>query len=70
MVYTIVETAIANDLHPYEYLKYLIETLSQYKQTPEKLEEVMPWSDQLPDHVRVVYRQGEITKPQKGQDQS
>lgn len=70
VVYSIVETAIANDLHPYEYLKYLIETLSQHKQTPEKLEEVMPWSDKLPDHVRVVYRQGEITKHQKGQEQS
>ena len=57
MIYSIVETAIANDLHPYEYLKYLIEELSQHKQTPEKLEEVMPWSDKLPEHVRVVYRQ-------------
>lgn len=59
VIYSIVETALANDLHPYEYLKYLIEALSQHKQTPEKLEEVMPWSDQLPDHVRVVYRQNE-----------
>lgn len=57
VIYSIVETAIANDLHPYEYLKYLIEELSQHKQTPEKLEEVMPWSDKLPEHVRVVYRQ-------------
>ncbi len=70
VIYSIVETAIANDLHPYEYLKYLIETLSQHKQTPEKLEQVMPWSDILPDHVRVVYRQGEIAIPRKAQEQS
>lgn len=57
IIYSIVETAIANDLHPYEYLKYLIDELSQHKQTSEKLAEVLPWSDRLPDHVKVVYRQ-------------
>lgn len=57
VIYSIVETALANDLHPYEYLKYLIDELSQHKQTPEKLAEVLPWSDKIPDHVKVVYRQ-------------
>ena len=70
VIYSIVETAIANDLHPYEYLKYLIEILSQHKQTPEKLAEVMPWSSKLPDHVRVVYRQEEISIPTKSQERS
>ena len=57
IIFSIVETAKANDLHPYEYLKYLIEELSQHKQTPEKLAEVMPWSDQLPAEVKVIFRQ-------------
>ena len=53
MVYSIVETAKANRLHPYEYLKHIIDELSQNRQTREKLEELLPWSDKLPDHVRI-----------------
>ena len=55
VVYSMVETAKANKLHPFEYLKYIIEELSQNRQTPEKLKELLPWSDSLPDHVKVVY---------------
>ncbi len=57
IIYSIVETAKANKLHPYEYLKYLIEELSQNKQTDEKLQEVLPWSDQLPDRLKIKYEQ-------------
>ena len=53
VLYSIVETAKANGLHPYEYLKYVIEELSQNKQTPEKIQEVLPWSEKIPAYVRV-----------------
>ena len=53
VLYSIVETAKANSLHPYEYLKYVIEELSQNKQTPEKIQEVLPWSDKIPAHIRI-----------------
>lgn len=53
VLYSIVETAKANRLHPYEYLKYVIEELSQNKQTPEKIQEVLPWSEKIPPHIRI-----------------
>ena len=53
VLYSIVETAKANSLHPYEYLKYVIEELSQNKQTPEKIQEVLPWSDKIPAYIRI-----------------
>lgn len=53
VIYSIVETAKANKLHPYEYIKYIIEELSQNRQTSEKLDELLPWSEKLPDHVRI-----------------
>ncbi|MFB0959047.1 MAG: IS66 family transposase [Clostridiaceae bacterium] len=53
VLYSIVETAKANSLHPYEYLKYVIEELSQNRHTPEKIQEVLPWSDKIPAHIRI-----------------
>lgn len=53
VLYSIVETAKANSLHPYEYLKYVIEELSQSRQTPEKIQEVLPWSEKIPAHIRI-----------------
>lgn len=53
VLYSIVETAKANNLHPFEYLKFLIDELSQNKQTTEKIQEVLPWSDKIPAHIRI-----------------
>lgn len=50
---SIVETAKANSLNPFEYIKYALEELSQNKQTDEKIQEILPWSDKLPDKVKV-----------------
>ncbi len=52
MFYSIAETAKANNLNPFEYFKYLMEELKEYPRNnvPEdKLKELMPWSDTLPD---------------------
>ena len=53
VIFTIVETAKANNLNPEKYLTYLINELSQNKQTDEKLEEVMPWSNSIPEDIKV-----------------
>ena len=50
VIYSIVETAKANNLRLYQYLVYLLEELPKYinsthHQVPEKL---LPWSDELP----------------------
>ena len=46
-LFTLVETAKANNAHPYYYLKYLLETLSTQNVTKGKslLDDCMPWSD-------------------------
>lgn len=53
VIYSIVETAKANNLNIYEYMKYLLEELPEIvqkgKEVPERL---MPWSAELPDKVR------------------
>ncbi len=51
-IYSIVKTTNAKNLQPYEYLNYVIEELSQNRQTPEKLDELLPWSDKLPEKVK------------------
>ena len=45
-LFTLVETAKANNAHPYYYLKYLLETLSTQKvgKGMSFLDDCMPWS--------------------------
>lgn len=52
MLYSIAETAKANNLNPFEYFKYLMEEIKEYPRNnvpKEKLLELMPWSEALPD---------------------
>ena len=58
MIYSIAETAKANDLKPYEYFKLLLEVIPKHMEDKSKafLEDLLPWSENLPDYVR---------KPQK-----
>ena len=52
MYYSIAETAKANDLNPFEYFKYLMDQLKEYPRNnvpKEKLLELMPWSESIPD---------------------
>jgi len=46
IMYSIIETAKENGLHPYHYLKFLLETLPST--STENLEALLPWSDILP----------------------
>ncbi len=48
-VYSIVETAKANGLNPYEYLRYIFKYLPgiHFKEEPEFLESFLPWDQDV-----------------------
>ncbi len=48
-VYSLVETAKANNLDPFLYLRTLLEDIpgSDYQTNPETMEKLMPWSDHM-----------------------
>ncbi|MCY9663668.1 IS66 family transposase [Paenibacillus alginolyticus] len=54
-IYSVIETAKENGLHPFRYLTYLFEQLPNLPnlQEPQALEPFMPWSSQLPDFCRL-----------------
>lgn len=54
VIYSIVETAKANDLKIYDYLKYLLEELPKYITTSksEITSKLFPWSDDFPQELR------------------
>jgi len=51
MIYSVIETAKENGLKPFEYLKYLFETMPNMEY--EKYESLLPWSETLPTQCRV-----------------
>lgn len=54
ILYSIAETAKANNLKTFEYFKYLLDQiLIHVEDSPETyIEDLMPWSDALPDSLR------------------
>lgn len=54
MVYSLVETAKANKLKIYEYLKHLLTEISKHMvdTSLEFLEDLLPWSENLPEECR------------------
>lgn len=46
MIYSIAETAKANNLKPYDYFEHLLEEI------PKRMEDLLPWFEKLPDHIR------------------
>ena len=58
IIYSIAETAKANNLKPYEYFEYLLTELSKYMDQTDRSfwEDLLPWSPKLSDKLR---------KPQK-----
>ena len=57
ILYTIGETAKANQLNIYEYLKHLLTIMSNtdYKNHPEQLRTYLPWAKELPEECRLVH---------------
>ncbi|MGG1664605.1 IS66 family transposase [Brevibacillus sp. NRS-1366] len=54
-IYSVIETAKENGLHPFRYLEYLFEQLPQLSDLhdPKALEPFLPWSSSLPDTCRL-----------------
>ena len=52
--YSLAETAKANGLKPYEYFKYLLEQIVPHGEydDPSFLEDLLPWSEKLPEKCR------------------
>ena len=55
VIYSLVETAKANGLKPYIYFQYLLSRMPNldFKNNPEKLESLLPWSADLPEDCRL-----------------
>lgn len=56
IIYSIAETAKANNLKPYHYFKYLLEQISKHMDDKDTsfLEMLLPWSKDLPEDCRKV----------------
>lgn len=58
VMYSIAETAKANKVNPYEYIKYLFEKVPEHMdengnvKDPECLKDMMPWSDAFQDYEK------------------
>lgn len=54
IIYSITETAKANDLKPYNYLNYLLTEIPKHQEDKNRdfLNELMPWSESLPPDCR------------------
>jgi len=68
--YSIIETAKANNLNPFQYLKWLLEKLPTAK--TDEMESLLPWSKELPDCCRIPEKTSNIKRdrpktPKRGQ---
>ena len=52
IIYSIVETAKENGLNPFPYLEYLLESIPNLDQNGLTMEDMLPWSESLPDKCR------------------
>lgn len=62
IIYSIAETAKANQLKPYEYFEYLLTEIPKHMDDKNSnfLEELLPWSETLPENIQ---------KPEKADEQ-
>ena len=54
IIYSIAETAKANNLKPYEYFEYLLTVIPEHMEDTDTkfLDELLPWSETLPENIR------------------
>ena len=54
IIYSIAETAKANNLKPYEYFEYILTEIPKHMDDTDRgfLEDLLPWSPKLPEHIR------------------
>lgn len=58
VLYTLVESARANELNIYEYLKHILSVMpnADFHNQPEVIDELLPWSEKIPDECRLVQK--------------
>lgn len=61
MIYSITETAKLNELNPYYYLKYLLESIPELMNAKgaiaaKDLEPLLPWSESFPAQCHKIRR--------------
>ena len=51
IIYSITETAKANNLNPFRYLEYILTVMKEHQEDTDYrfMEELLPWSEQLPE---------------------
>ena len=56
IIYSVVETAKANNLKPFDYVQYLLEEIPKHVDDKDRsfLEDLLPWSEKLPERIRKV----------------
>ena len=54
IIYSIAETAKANNLKPYDYFEYLLSEIPNHMDDKDNsfLEDLLPWSENLPEGIR------------------
>lgn len=54
IIYSIAETAKANNLNPYDYFVYLLDEIPKHMEQKDWtfLENLLPWSKKLPEGIR------------------
>ena len=54
VIYSIAETAKANNLKPYEYFEHLLTEIPKHMDDSDRsfLDDLLPWSEKLPDNIR------------------
>lgn len=54
ILYSIIETVKENNLKPYEYLKYVLETIPYIDvSNKEEVDKLLPWSKMIPEEYRM-----------------
>ena len=54
IIYSIAETAKANDLKPYEYFEHLLTEIPKHMEDTDRsfLDDLLPWSEKLPKEIK------------------
>ena len=62
VLYTLVESARANDLDVYEYLKHLLTEMpnNHYQEEPSVIDRLLPWSEDLPEQCHLKSRRKKV----------
>ena len=65
IVYSITETAKANNLNPFRYLEYVLTVMKDHQEDTDYrfMEGLLPWSEQLPEICRSKTKTTNVNRP-------